>query len=185
MFFFPVSTREGVVGEGRRDDDLGEHLGDLLGHRQVDLAVGRDDAAERRHRVAGVRLAVRGGDVGADGDPARVGVLDDRDAGVGVVVRGPPGGVGVDVVVVGHRLAVQLLGVREPGLEAPVERGALVRVLAVAQHVGALPAGADPRREDRLLVGREDAAHPGGDRDVVARGVPEGVGRPAAAARRG
>ena len=177
MFFFAGQHGDGVVGERRRDDDLGEHLGHLLGHRQVDLAVGRDHAAERRERVAGVRLAVRRGDVGADGDPARVGVLDDRDAGVVVVVRGPPGGVGVDVVVVGHLLAVQLLGVREPGAEAAVERGALVRVLAVAQHVGALPARAHPGREDRVLVGREHAAHPGGDGDVVGRGVPERRGR--------
>ena len=114
----PVSTSHRVVGERRRDDHLGEDLGDLLGHRQVDLAVGGDHPAERRDRVAGVRLAVRRGDVGADGDPARVGVLDDRHARVGVVVRGPPGGVGVDVVVVGHLLAVQLLGVREARLPA-------------------------------------------------------------------
>ena len=173
MFFLRGQHGDGVVGERRRHDDLGEHLGDLLGHRQVDRAVGRDDPAEGRDRVAGVRLAVRGGDVGADGDAARVGVLDDRDAGVGVVVRGPPGGVGVDVVVVGHLLAVQLLGVRQPGLNAAVERRALVRVLAVAQHVGALPARPDPGREAGVLVGREHAAHPGGDGDVVGRGVPE------------
>jgi hypothetical protein len=73
-------------------------------------AVDGDDAAERRHGVARVRLAVGLGDVAADGDAARVGVLDDRDARLGVVVRGPQRGVGVDVVVVGHRLAVQLLG---------------------------------------------------------------------------
>ena len=174
MFFLRGQHGQRVVGERRRDDHLGEHLGDLLGHRQVDLAVGRDHAAEGRHRVAGVRLAVRRGDVGADGDAARVGVLDDRHAGVGVVVRGPPGGVGVDVVVVGHRLAVQLLGVRQPRLPVPVERGPLVRVLAVAQHVGPVPARAHPGREAAVVVGGQDVAHPRGDGDVVARGVPEG-----------
>ena len=50
------------------------------------------------------------------------------------------GGVDVDVVVVGHLLAVQLLGVRQPGPPVPVQRGPLVRVLAVAQHVAAVPA---------------------------------------------
>ena len=46
----------------------------------------------------------------ADRDAARVGVLDDRHRRLGEVVRRPPGRVGVDVVVVGHLLAVQLLG---------------------------------------------------------------------------
>ena len=98
-----------------RDDDLGEDLGDLLGHLDRHRQVRRDDAAERRHRVARVRLAVGVGDVGADRDAARVGVLDDRDGRLVEVVRRTPGGVGVDVVVVGHLLAVQLLGLREPG----------------------------------------------------------------------
>ena len=47
----------------------------------------------------------------ADRDAARVGVLDDRDARLGEVVRGTPGRVGVDVVVVAHLLAGQLLAV--------------------------------------------------------------------------
>src|SRR5690606_40568477 len=48
---------------------------DLLGHLDGDLAVGRDDAAEGAHRVAGVRLAVRLGHVRADRDATGVGVL--------------------------------------------------------------------------------------------------------------
>ena len=63
--------------------------------------------------------AVRLGHVGADRDPARVGVLDDRHGGLGEVVGRPPGGVGVDVVVVGHLLAVQLLGVGQPARPEP------------------------------------------------------------------
>ena len=42
-------------------------------------------------------------------------------AGSVEVVRRPPGRVGVDVVVVGHLLAVQLLGLREPGGRRLVE----------------------------------------------------------------
>src|SRR6478672_1227116 len=49
---------------------------------------------------------------------------------------GSAGRVGVDVVVVGHLLAVQLLGRREAAAPVPVERGRLVRVLAVAEHRG-------------------------------------------------
>ena len=112
MFFLRREHLDGAVVVRRRHDHLGEHLGDLLGHPDRDRDVGGDDAAERRDRVAGVRLAVRLGDVGADGDAARVGVLDDRDGRLVEVVRRPAGGVGVDVVVVGHLLAVQLLGLR-------------------------------------------------------------------------
>src|SRR3712207_7413262 len=45
-----------------------------------------------------------------------------------------------------------------------VEGRGLVRVLAVAQHVGALPAAADPVGEAALVVRAEHVAHPGGDR---------------------
>ena len=103
----------------RRDHHLGEHLGDLLGHLHRHRPVDRDHAAERGDRVALVRLAVRLGDVGTDGDAARVGVLDDRDRGLVEVVRRPAGRVGVDVVVVGHLLAVQLARLREPGRPKP------------------------------------------------------------------
>ena len=68
-------------------------------------------------------------------------------------------------------------GVREPGDEAGVERRGLVRVLAVAQHVGALPARPHPGGEDGVLLGREHAAHPRRDGDVVGRRVPESRGR--------
>src|SRR5690606_26567936 len=106
-------------------------------------------------------------------DAARVRVLDDRHGRVGVVVRGPPRGVGVDVVVVAHRLAVQLLGLRQPGATRAVQRRALVRVLPVAQHVRPLPGGTDPRGEAALVVGGDDVAEPGRDGDVVVGRVPE------------
>ena len=115
MFFLPCEHLDGAVLVAGRDDHLGEDLGDLLGHLDRHRAVGRDHAAERGDRVARVRLAVRLGDVGADRDAARVGVLDDRDRRLVEVVRRAAGGVGVDVVVVGHLLAVQLLGLRQAG----------------------------------------------------------------------
>ena len=97
----------------------------LLGHRHRDRHVGRDHPAERRDRVARVRLAVRLGDVRADRDAARVGVLDDRDGRLVEVVRRATGRIGVDVVVVGHLLAVQLRRLREAAVgreAAGVER---------------------------------------------------------------
>jgi len=169
--------------EVRGQDHLGEHGGHLRRHRGGHGPVRRDDPTERRERVAGVRLRVGLSDVGAHGDAARVRVLDDRDGGSLVVVRGAPGGVGVDVVVVAHLLAVQLLGLGEPWRAVParVQRRALVRVLAVAQHVRAVPRGAHPGREAggdaRDVVRRgQHVPHPGRDVDVVRGGVDERSG---------
>jgi hypothetical protein len=97
------------------DDDLGEDVTEVLGHLQGDRAVGCDHAAERRDRVALVRAQMRRGDgverVGRrDRDAARVGVLDDRHRGLDHVERRAQGRIGVDVVVVRHLLALQLLG---------------------------------------------------------------------------
>ena len=146
-------------GVGRRHDHLGEDLRDLLGQLGGDLLVDRDHPAERGHRVTGVRLAVRLGHVRADRDAARVGVLDDRHARLGEVVGAAPGGVRVDVVVVGHLLAVQLLGLGQAGRRGrvDVERGLLVRVLAVAQRVLALAAPA--RRTPATRLGASVVAH--------------------------
>ena len=159
MFFFFAEELERFGLERGRDEHLGEDARDRLGHRERHRAVRRDDAAERRHRVALVGAPVRVGDgVGCAGrrdrDAARVGVLDDRDRGLGEVERGPHRGIRVDVVVVRHLLAVQLHGLRDAGSSAlrRVARRLLVRVLAVAE-VGVLRPGAtDPRRERRLLA---------------------------------
>ena len=120
------------------------------------------------------------GGIESDGDPAGVGVLDDGHGRLGEVMRRPPRRVGIDVVVVRHRLAVQLLRggqARRLGL-GHVEGGTLVGVLAVTQYLGALPDSADPSGEATLsTVGRDEAAHPGRDGDVIRRGVTEGLHR--------
>ena len=64
-------------------------------------------------------LPVGLGDVGADRDAARVGVLDDRDARLVEVVGRPPGRVRVDVVVVAHRLAGSCSAWASPGPPRP------------------------------------------------------------------
>ena len=71
-----------LVGVGG-DHDLGEDRGDLAPRPAVERPVAGDDAAEGAERVAGQRLAVGLGEVGADGDAAGVGVLDDHDRGLG------------------------------------------------------------------------------------------------------
>src|SRR5690606_9192326 len=119
----------------------------------------------RRHRIARVRERVSLGDRRGGRDAARIRVLDDRDGGCVVVVGGAQGGIRIDVVVVRHLLAAVLggLGDAVPAWTA-VERSALVGVLAIAQHVGALPARAGPRREaGALVVGGDDRTQPAGD----------------------
>ena len=114
----------------------------------------------------------------ADRDPTRVGMLDDRDRGQVEVVRRPPRRVGVDVVVVGHLLAVQLLRRGQPPAPVPVESRRLVRVLAVPQHGGSLPGRARPGREAGPVGGvGQHAAHPRRHRHVVRRRVGERLGR--------
>src|SRR5690606_382098 len=142
------------------------------GHR----AVHGDHPAERGQRVAGVRLAVRLGHVSAGRDAAREGVLDDRDGGLVGVVGGAQGGVGVRVVVVGHLLAVQLLGLGESARAGDVQGGRLVRVLAVPQGVLALPGGAQEVGELRVVDGRVVGGEPARDGDVVGGRVLERLG---------
>ena len=115
--------------------------------------------------------------VRSDGNAARVGMFDDRDRGLVEVARGSARGVRIDIVVVRHVLAVQLLGVRQATV-APagaVEGGRLVRVLPVPQTGDLLPGPSHPTREARTVteVG-DDAAHPASHRYVVGGGMEEG-----------
>ena len=124
-----------------------------------------------------MRLAVRLGDIGADGDAARVGVLDDRDARRGEVVRRPQGGIGVDVVVVGHLLAVQLLGLREPAQDGTGWRTTRRADAGSRRSAAPRPAvvdraeeGREPR-DCRCRIGGVDVREPGRDSHVVRRRV--------------
>src|SRR5699024_7297357 len=99
------------------------------------------DAAVGGDRVGAVGAGMGPGDVlvlAGDGDAAGVVVLDDGDGREGMVVSGAHGGVRVDVVVVAHLLAAELLGAGEAGrgLVGDGQAGALVRVLAVAERGG-------------------------------------------------
>src|SRR5690606_29876895 len=130
-----------------------------------------------------------------DGDAAGVVVLDHGDGGLRVVVRGAHGGVGVDVVVVAHLLAAELLGAGEAGnvVIQDGQAGPPVRVLAVAQsaeagrlrllvahveHEGVGVAGERGRGVDVLGLGVPDLEqHPVADRLVVVGGAGESDGR--------
>ena len=110
-FFFGADDGDGLVGRVRRDDDFGENFGDGARRLGVERAVERDDAAERRDRIAGQRLAIGVEQGVAFGDAARIGVLDDG-AGRGArrIELGDAfvGRVGVVDVVVGELLALHL-----------------------------------------------------------------------------
>ena len=127
-----------------------------------------------------MRLAVGVGDVGADGDATRVGVLDDCDGRISEVVRCAPRCVGVRVVVVRHLLAVQLLRLSQTCRRSRVfvQRSVLVRVLAVAKNSAAVPGSTDPGREQRtVFVSGDRARHPARNSDVVRRSVLERLRR--------
>ena len=167
-------SRAAGVGLGR-DDDLDKDFRDRLGGGGVERAVERDDAAERADRVAGERLVPGLAQARADRGAARVGVLDDRDRRLGEFGDQLVGGVGVGVVVVGQLLALDLARGRDAGtvVAGAVERGALVRVLAVA-GLRDERGGADQRLgEGHALVARE----PQRDRGVIGGGQRVGLAR--------
>src|SRR5699024_10039594 len=127
---------ERIVLVAGRQDHLGEDRLDLLGHGEGDGAVGGDHASVGGERVGAVRAPVGEGDVlalGGDGDAAGVVVLDHGDGRQRVIEGGAHRGVGVDVVVVAHLLAAELLGAGQAGtvLVGDGQAGPLVRVLAV------------------------------------------------------
>ena len=121
----------------RRDDHFDElALDDRRRRRGIERPVERDDAAERRGGVGAVRAVVRCADRGRDGDAAGIRVLDDHAGGRVELPHAFERGIGVGQVVEREFLALQLRGradARALRVARDVERGLLVRVLAVAQ----------------------------------------------------
>ena len=98
------------------------------------LAVQHDDATEGRHGVGGERAFPRLLDRAGDCDPARVRVLDDHRRRERELARDATGAFEIGEVVVGERLAAELLDLREqmpPRAELAVVRRGLMGVLAV------------------------------------------------------
>ena len=132
VFLF-LEEDAGVGLEFRGDDDLAENLADGAGERLGEGAVADDDAAEGGLLVGGEGLVPRGLQVGIGADAAGVGVLEDGDGRLGKFLDELGGGGDIEDVVEGEFLAVELLEVL---VEIAVERGLLVRVLAVAEAGG-------------------------------------------------
>ena len=164
----------------RRDDHFGKDAGDLAGHLHTDRPIGRDHPAVRRDRIAGVGFAMGLGDVRSEGNAAWVGMFDDRDGGLVEVAGGPPRGVRINVIVVGHLFAVQLLSVRESPSRTrnAIQGRRLVRVFPVPQTGDLLPGPSHPTRKARTVAQvSDDVAHPARHRYVVRGGMHKGCGR--------
>ena len=147
-----------------REQHLDELLRELLAERGADGAVEDDDAAVGGERVGCERDLVRLLDRRADGDAARVRVLDDHAGRERELAHEQPRRVEVVEVVERELAAVQLLDARQQvGADAAlgVVGGALMRVLAVREVEVLLEDGREDRRE--RLASRE----PGRDRRLV------------------
>ena len=84
-------------------------------------------------------LLVRFRNSGANGEAARIVVLDHGDGNLGSKIPyGTPSSISINIVVVAHRLATELFGMRETILvqRIQIQRGLLVGILTVTQHVG-------------------------------------------------
>jgi hypothetical protein len=128
---------QGVVRVAGRGQHFHEEAADLLDEGQVHLAVGRDDGAERRHRIAGERqpVGVRQGVGGRQ--PARIGVFDDGDSRLAEFLRHGPRRLQIHDVVVAQLLALELFE-RRGRPDPTIERRLLVGVFAVAELLNAL-----------------------------------------------
>ena len=129
---------EGFGGKLRRHEDFHKLVvGNLFDSFTVHFAVEGDDAAECASGVGGVGEFVGIQGIGGDGYAARIGVFDDHAGGRVEGFDGFPSGIGIGDVVVGQFFALQLfVGGKAAccGVNIAVERGALVRIFAVA-HV--------------------------------------------------
>ena len=141
---------ERLIGVARGDDDLDELLvlvGEVLNQLKGNLAVAGDDAAEGALGIAGESAVVGGRDVLGNGGTAGVLMLEDHAGRLVELADQVPGGIGVQIVVVAERLALDLLGAHKRELRArgvlaalgkAVGRSLLLRILTIAQVVDLL-----------------------------------------------
>lgn len=171
-FFFCLKDFQCLGSVGRSDAHLEENLVHLLGSGGVNLAVGDEDASERRHGVAGQGVFPRFHQVVARSQAAGVIVLEDGKRRVGELGDEAAGGVDVEQVIVRNLLAVELV---EESAEVAEELALLVRVLAVAHRLCVVDGDAQGRRLLLLAVEIvEDAAV------IFARHGKRLLGKPAA-----
>ena len=115
-------------------------------------------------------------------------MLDDGDGGLIKIVGGTQGGVGIHIVVVAHRFAVNLLSLGDTGgcRRIHIQSRALMRILAVTQGLAAFKAQTGVRGpEVSVFILLELRGGPGSDGGIVGGGMCEGASGQAAALLQG
>lgn len=119
----------------------------MLNQLKGNLAVAGDDAAEGALGIAGEGAVVSGRNVLGNGGAAGVLVFEDHAGRLVELADQVPSGIGIQIVIVAERLALDLLGAHERKLRArgvlatlgkAVDRSLLLRILAIAQVVDLL-----------------------------------------------
>ena len=106
-------------------------------------------------------------------------MLDDGDRRLIKIVGGAQGGIGIHIVVVAHRLAVNLLSLGDTGdcCGVYIQSRALMRILAVAQGLAAFKAQTSVwRPEVSVFILLELRGGPGSDGGIVSGSMCEGTG---------
>ena len=160
--------------EARGNDDLDELLVrvHVLDHLERNLDVCRNNAAKSALRVARERLVVSLGDRGGRSRTAGVLMLQNNHGRFVELASKCPARIGIENVVVGKFLAVELLGIHEAmcvGIGQAIERSALMRVFAIAQVLLLLEVKVDDLGRFLAEIGLavELLVHPGGNRAIV------------------
>ena len=160
--------------EARGNDDLDELLVrvHMLDHLERNLDVCRNNAAKSALRVARERLVVSLGDRGGRSRTAGVLVLQDNHGRLVELASKRPARIGIENIVVGKLLAIELLGIHEAmrvGIGQAIERSALMRVFAIAQVLLLLEVKVDDLGGLLAEIGLaiELLVHPSGNRTIV------------------
>ena len=123
------------------------------------------------NRVCGVRAC--------NCNTAGVVVLDDGDRRLIKIIGCAQGGIGIHIVVVAHRFAVNLLSLGDTGgcCGIHIQSRALMRILAVTQGLAAFKAQTSVRGpEVSVFILLELRGGPGSDGGIVSGGMGEGTG---------
>ena len=160
--------------EARSNNDLNELLVriHMLDHFERNLDVCRDNAAKSALRITRERLVVSLGDRSGRSRTAGVLVLQNNHGRLVELASERPARIGIENVVVGKLLAVELFGIHEAmrvGIGQAVERSALMRVFAIAQVLLLLEVKVDNVGSLLAEIGLavELLVHPSGNRAVV------------------
>lgn len=134
--FFGAQDLQGVGRKRWGHNGFDEKRADFIGQSFCDSAIEREDATEGGDRIGGQGAAEGLTNIISRGGAARVGMLNDYSGRLAELFNEFQCAVPIKVVVVGHVLAVELLGESDAGFtdaHFTVESGFLMGILAVAE----------------------------------------------------